>query len=146
MTCRPTVATSVRLLSHTYCIADLACSVSRMLWGSGLSVQKFGAAGQCMWCAPRSASLTLPARVCSRSRFHGTQGSRLGNSGQQGSACGVSHIQGYLAHKKQPPSPLYHHMTLGIVTLYGRRRGVFLMSEVPRDGSGVRGQGLRLRI
>jgi len=42
----------------------------------------------------------------------------------------VAHLQGYLAHKKPPP-PKDHHRTLGMVLLYGARRVVSLMSEVP---------------
>ena len=39
-------------------------------------------------------------------------------------------VQGYLAHKKQPP-PEDHHRSLGIGLLQGPTGGVFLMSEVP---------------
>ena len=41
-------------------------------------------------------------------------------------------MQGYLARNKQPhPSPLGHHVTLGIVLLHGPREGgVSFMSEV----------------
>ena len=43
----------------------------------------------------------------------------------------VRHLQGYLAHKKQPPplGPPYDHRC--VVPLQGPRRGVFLMSELP---------------
>jgi len=44
--------------------------------------------------------------------------------------CLTMGLQGYLAHKKQPP-PKDHHMTLGLVLLHGPTEGVFLMSEVP---------------
>ena len=36
-------------------------------------------------------------------------------------------VQGYLAHKKQPPP----HRALGTVLLYGPRRLQFLVSKVP---------------
>ena len=42
----------------------------------------------------------------------------------------LSCLQGYLAHKKQPP-PHDHHRALGIVLLQGPRGALFLMSEVP---------------
>ena len=41
---------------------------------------------------------------------------------------GRSRVQGYLAHKKQPP-PQGHHRALGIILLKGPRGGWFLMSE-----------------
>ena len=43
----------------------------------------------------------------------------------------IGTLHGYLAHEKLPPPPKDHHKTLGIVLLWGPRKGVFLMSEVP---------------
>ena len=39
-------------------------------------------------------------------------------------------VQGYLDHEKHP-TPYDHHRALGIGVLWGHRRGVFLMREVP---------------
>ena len=41
-------------------------------------------------------------------------------------------LQGYLFHKKQPPTK-DHHTTLGKVLLQGPRMGMFLISEVPLE-------------
>jgi len=43
----------------------------------------------------------------------------------------TNHVQGHLAHKKQPPHPQGHHKALGMVLLEGARGALFLMSEVP---------------
>ena len=69
-----------------------------------------------------------------RFRFRGSGlGSRVQASRER-----VHGRQKYLAHKKQPPlfllkhspPPKDHHMNLGVVLMWGPRRGVFLMSEV----------------
>jgi len=58
------------------------------------------------------------------------------------------HVQGYPSLIRKSPSPQDQHMTLGIVSLKGPRRGVFLVSKIPlytdlasRFGNGIEGVG-----
>jgi hypothetical protein len=51
-------------------------------------------------------------------------------------------MQGYLAHKKQPP-PQDYRRALGIVLLYGLRGALFVMSEVPLHRMGGKSESER---